>query len=211
MTVRISQVKVTKVLHHYFSGTPQPKIAKKCGINQGTVSRCAAKFEKRVAAVGITAAAKEYGIMEEVSSLRSLSVELQKSKVTAEEAKSGLKILKLFDSMGVPPEEHKALVKAVLRLKDADFIKAAKNLIKLEESTGKNCTEIVGEYEQLGSEITERQKVISALKEKQESQEKTLQELDLARGKKEAEMVEVEKKTKQKVAEIDAAVGEKMA
>ena len=72
MTAKISYVKAAKVLHHYFGGMPQLKIAQKYGVNQATVSRCAAKFEKEAADKGILGAAKEYAIMEEVSGLRSL-------------------------------------------------------------------------------------------------------------------------------------------
>lgn len=76
--------------------------------------------------------------MEEVTALRSLSVELYKSKATVEEARSGLKMLNLFNSLGVPPEEHKTLAKAVSKVKDPDFVTGAIKLIKLEAGGGEN-------------------------------------------------------------------------
>ena len=96
MTAKISYVKAAKVLHHYFGGMPQLKIAQKCAVNQATVSRCAVKFQKEAAAKGILKAAKEYAIMEEITALRSLSIELYKGKASVEEAMSGLKMLKIF-------------------------------------------------------------------------------------------------------------------
>ena len=79
------------------------------------------------------------------------------------------------------------------------------NLIKLEEVTGKSYTAIVSEFEQLSSEIIERQKAAASLKEDQESQEKTLQELIFTKEKTQTEVEEVEKKAEQQKAELDAA------
>jgi len=62
LTAKISHVKTAKALHHYFGGMPQLKIARKCGVNQAAVSRCAAKFQK-AAAQGMVEATKEYGIV----------------------------------------------------------------------------------------------------------------------------------------------------
>jgi hypothetical protein len=171
LTAKISHVKAAKILHHYFGGMPQLKIAQKCAVNQATICRCAEKFKKEVAAKGILEAAKGYEIMEEVSALRSLGVELYKSKATVEEARSGLKILNLFNSLGVPPEEYKTLAKTVSKVKDPDFVKGAMNLIKLEVATGKSYADVVSEYQQLGDEIGERQQAILALKEQKEIQD----------------------------------------
>ncbi len=52
MTAKISHVKAAKILHHYFGGMPQLKIAQKCGVNQTTVFRCAVKFKNEAAAKG---------------------------------------------------------------------------------------------------------------------------------------------------------------
>jgi len=211
LTAKISHVKAAKILHHYFGGLPQLKTAQKCVVNQATVSRCAVKFEKEAAAKGTLETAKEYAIMEEVTALRGLAVELYKSKSTVEEARSGLKMVNFFNSLGVPPEEYKTLAKAVSKVKDPHFIKGAINLIELEAATGKSYTDIVSEYKQLGKEIVERQQAILASKEQQEIQEKMLQELNLTREKKEAEIAEFEKKAEEKKAELDADVGKKLA
>jgi hypothetical protein len=211
LTAKISHVKAAKILHHYFGGMPQLKIAQKCGVNQATVSRCAVKFQKEAAAKGILKATKEYAIMEDINALRSLSIELYKGKASVEEARSGLKMLNLFNSLGVPPEEHKILAKAVSKVKDPDFIKGAMNLIKLEAATGKSYADIVSEYQQLGEEIGERQQAIIALKEQHEIQGKILRELDLTKEKKQAEIAEFEKEAEEKKTEIDAIISQKLA
>jgi hypothetical protein len=138
-------------------------------------------------------------------------VELYKSKATVEEARSGLKMSNLFNSLGVSLEEHKALAKAVSKVKDPDFVKGAIKLIKLEAATGKSYADIMIEYQPLGKEIEERQQAVAGLKEQQEIQEQTLKELGLTREKKEAELSEFEKDAEKKKAELDAAVGKKLA
>ncbi len=211
MTVKISQPKTTKILHLYFTGMPQPKIAQKCGVNQATVSRCAAKFQEEAAVQGIVAASKEHGIMDEVIALRSLATELYKSKATVEEAKSGVKMVKLFNSLAVPPEEYKVLAKTFTKLKDPGFYKVGMKLVKLGESTGKDYNDSVSEFEKLGEEIAVRQETIADLKVKQENEEKSLQELQLTRDKKESEVEEFLEKAEQKKAAAAAEVDAKLA
>ena len=211
MTVKISQAKTTKILHLYFSGMPQLKIAAKCGVNQSTISRCTAEFKKNAAVKGIIKAAEEGGVMEEVDGLRSIAMELQKHKASVEDAISGLTMVKLFDSLGVLPEEYKPLAKAVSKVKDPDYIKVAMDLAKLEKSTGKTYTDIAGEYQQLGEEITGRQETVATLKEKQEKEEESLEELELVRKQKEAEVAEFLKEAEQKKAGAKAEVNAKLA
>jgi len=210
MPIPIFQVKMTKVLHLYFSGFPQMKIGEKCGIHQSTASRYAQKFVEKASAKGIVAAAKEYGIMEEVMALRSLATELYKSKTSIEEAKSGVKMVILFNSLGVPPEEFKVLAKMFKKLKDPDFPKAGMKLIKLEEATSKEYTEIISEFEKLDEEIAVRQEKIANLQEKQDKGEKALEALELGRKEKEEEVAEFLEEAEKKKAAADAEVKEKL-
>lgn len=86
MTVQLSPHKVSKILRDYFRGLPQTKIAKEAGVDQSSISHYASRFKGTAAEYGLLAAGKEYQVFNEVESLRSLSVELYKSKLTAEEA-----------------------------------------------------------------------------------------------------------------------------
>lgn len=101
MTVKLSPQKVRKIVSGYFSGIPQMKIAKKSGVDQSSVSHYASRFRQRTAEIGIVAAGKEYEVYEEVTALRSLSVELAKVRMTVEEAREGVRIMREFDKLGV--------------------------------------------------------------------------------------------------------------
>jgi len=105
------------MLRLYFLGLPQVKNGKKSGVVQSTVSQYAKKFAERAEEVGLLAAAKEYGIMEEVDALRSLAVELNKNKLAADDAKEGAKIIKAFNGLGIKPSAHTLLVKVCKEVK----------------------------------------------------------------------------------------------
>lgn len=167
MVVKISAHKTLKILYHYYKGLPQPEIAKKCNVNQATVSRYAAKFELDVNEVGIIKAAKEYGIMNEVGSLRSLAVELFNNKLTTEEAKEGLTIWKYFSNLNVDPGEYKSLVTVISELKNPDFVPSALKLAELKSTTNKSYIEILSHYEQVAKETMELKQQNVKLKQEQ--------------------------------------------
>ena len=114
MTAKLSPQKVAKILRHYFRSYPQVKIAKKSGGDQSSVSLYATRFKERAEEVGLLAAGKEYGIMEEVEALRSLAVELHKDKLSVDEGKAGMETIKTFTKLGVSPSERMTLVRIAL-------------------------------------------------------------------------------------------------
>ena len=76
MTVQLSPHKISKILRGYFRGLPQTKIAKEARVDQSSISHYASRFKNMATEYGLLAAGKEYQVMNEVESLRSLSVEL---------------------------------------------------------------------------------------------------------------------------------------
>ncbi len=153
MTVKLSPQKVAKILRYYFSGLPQMKIAKKSGVDQSSISIYAARFKEKVNEVGIIAAGKEYGVMDEVDALRSLSVELHKAKLTADEAKEGTKIAKAFIKLGISPAEHITLVKVCKEINDQGFINAALKLAKIESDNNISYEEVVTGFQNMTSQL----------------------------------------------------------
>lgn len=153
MTVKLSPQKVAKILRYYFSGLPQMKVAKKSGVDQSSISIYATRFKERVSEVGIIAAGKEYGLMEEVDALRSLSVELHKAKLTVDEAKEGVKIEKAFIKLGISPAEHMTLVKVCKEINDQGFINAALKLVKIETDSNISYEEAVSGFQEMTSQL----------------------------------------------------------
>ncbi len=160
MTVKLSPQKVAKILRYYFRGLPQMKIAKKSGVDQSSISLYATRFKERVSEVGIIAAGKEYGVMDEVDALRSLSVELYKAKLTADEAKEGTKIIKAFIKLGISPAEHMTLVKVCKEINDQGFINAALKLVKIEFDNNISYEEVVTKFQEMTSELSVLEKQI---------------------------------------------------
>ena len=210
MTIKISPHKTSKILQYFFGGISQAEIARKCGANQATVSRHASLFKADTDQIGIIAAARRYGIMHEVDSLRSLATELSKNRLTVEEVRGGVSILKSFDSLGVSPKEHSTLVKVISKLKAPDFVPAAMKLVKLEADTGKNYPEIVSHFEHLSSERVQLQQSNAALKEENETLRQSIEQLDGANKDRERELKELERRAEQRQSAIEREVAKKM-
>jgi predicted transcriptional regulator len=147
MTVQLSPHKVSKILRGYFLGLPQIKIAKEAGVDQSSISHYASRFKEMAAEVGILAAGKEYQVMNEVESLRSLSVELNKSKLTMEEAKQGHNIIKAFLKLGISPEQHLALIEVCKKVDDSGFAEAAVHLSQIETHIGTSYHEVMSGFQ----------------------------------------------------------------
>lgn len=147
MTVQLSPHKVSKILRGYFLGLPQTEIAKEAGVDQSSISHYANKFKKITAKYSILAAGKEYQVMNEVESLRSLSIELYKSKLTVEEAKQGHNIIKAFLKLGISPEQHVALIKVCQEITDPGFVEAALKLSQIETKTGTSYQQVISGFE----------------------------------------------------------------
>jgi len=160
MTVKLSPQKVAKILRYYFSGLPQMKIAKKSGVDQSSISIYATRFKERVSEIGIIAAGKEYGLMEEVDALRSLSVELHKDKLTVDEAKEGTKIIKAFIKLGISPAEHMTLVKVCKKVNDPGFVNATLKLVKIESDSNISYEEVVSGFQNMTSQLPVLEKQI---------------------------------------------------
>lgn len=153
MPQKLSPYKVSKMMELYFEGYSQSQIANKLKINQATVSIHVSKFKSLVEQQGIKAAGEEFSIMDQVEVLHSLAVELKKAKLTAEEAKVGLKMALLLQQLGIKQEDYKDLIQACTKMKSEGFITSAVKLNKLENDTGMTHKEIVAQaastYEQL--------------------------------------------------------------
>jgi len=98
-------------------------------------------------------------VLNEVESLRSLSVELYKSKLTMEEARQGHSIIKAFLKLGINPEKHLNLIEVCKKVEDPGFTEAALKLSQIETQTG------VG-YHQITSVFEKAQKQLPQLEEK---------------------------------------------
>jgi hypothetical protein len=197
LTVRFSSIKIRKILRGYFQGLPQTVIAGQSGVNQGSISHYAGKFKMVAADHGIAVAGKEYLVMDEVDALRSLAVELTKSKLSVEDTKQGHIIIKAFFKLGVCPEQHLNLVDVCRKIEDPGFIASSLKLCQAETSTGMGYQEIVSRLEKAQEELPELEKQVDALK-------KNLKSLKLMLEKKNLELSSFNKKLENRKDEIKA-------
>ncbi len=153
MTVKLSQQKISRLLKYYFAGMTQPAIAQKVGTDQSTISLYARRFSERAAEIGLLAAAKEYDLYTEVSELRNLSVEMQKSNLTTEDARQGVGMIKAFSKLGVPTDQHTKLIQVAKKIDNAGFINASLELVRIEEKEQISYEKAVNKYSTVVSQL----------------------------------------------------------
>ena len=146
MTQKLSPHKVSKMMALYFEGYSQSAIANKLKVDQSTVSLHVSKFKFLSEQQGLKAAGEEFDIMDEIEALHSLAAELKKSKITAEEAKIGVRMEWLFRKYGIKPEDHKYLIQACKQMNAEGFISSAVKLNQLESSTGMTYQQVVAQF-----------------------------------------------------------------
>jgi exonuclease VII small subunit len=210
MTVQLSPHKVGKILRGYFQGLPQTKIAKESGVDQSSISHYAYRFKERAAEVGILAAGKEYGVPNEVESLRSLSFELYKSKLTVEEAKEGVNIIRAFQKLGISPERHSVLIKVCQEVGDSGFVHAAMKLSKVEQDNHTSYEEAVSRFEKITSQLPAVEKQLETAQAELKSASTLLAEKKQAIAATEAEFAALQKKAKTKEKKLEQQVDAKM-
>ena len=169
MTVQLSPHKVSKILRGYFRGLPQTKIAKGAAVDQSSISHYASRFKEMAAQVGILAAGKEYQVLNEVESLRSLSVELYKSKLTADEARQGHNIIKAFQKLGISPEKYLTLIEVCQEVSDPGFIEAALRLSQIEIKTGMSYHQVISSFEEAQNQLPQLEEKIAEAKAEMKS------------------------------------------
>jgi hypothetical protein len=182
MTVQLSPHKVRKILRGYFSGLPQIKIAQETGVDQSSISHYASRFKEMAAEYGLLTAGKEYQVLNEVESLRSLSVELQKAKLTTEDAKQGHDVIKAFMKLGISPGKHFALIEICKEVEDPGFAEAALKLSQIEAQAGMGYNQVMADFEKVQKELPQLKEEMIKATAKLESINDTIlrstQELD---------------------------------
>jgi hypothetical protein len=169
MTVPLSPHKVRKILRGYFYGLPQVKIAKGSGVDQSSISHYTNRFKRIAAEYGLLAAGKEYQVLNEVESLRSLSVELYKSKLTTEEARQGHNIIKTFLKLGISPEKHFALIEVCKKVEDPGFAEATLRLSQIKVQTGMEYHQVMSRFERAQKQLPQLEEAIIKAKAKLKS------------------------------------------
>jgi len=179
-------------------------------VDQSTVSLYSSRFQSMAAKNGILYAAKEFGVMQEVNDLRSLSVELLKNKLTIEEAREGLVAAKTFNNLGVPTSRHKELVSVISKLKDPGFVPVAMELTELERNNGKVYTQVVSEFRQLQSEMSSIERKIAISKRENANLLQSNKKLRAAIQEKKREIRDLSKKAHREGSAIEVEISRKM-
>jgi len=210
MAITLSEQKRAKMIRLYFRGSSQPEIAEKAGVAQSSVSLYGAQFKKRVAEVGLLAAAEEVGVFNEVDSLRTLAVELNKAQLAVEDAKKGTSIVKTFSKFGVSFEQHVALAKACKKADDPAFIQAALQLVQLEAESGADYEEVVAGFQEIKKQLPSLHKQLDSAQDKLASLNASLAQKQQQQVALDTNLVQLQQAIKSKEAEFQQQVAQRM-
>ena len=210
MTVKLSPHKISRILRYYFSGVPQPAIARKVGVDQSTVSLYSSRFRESAMGVGLLGAGKEFKVFSEVESLRSLSVELYKSKLTVEEAEYGVRIRDTFIKLGVDPDQHTRLIEVCKKVDDPGFIDAALKLNRIEVEGQMTYEEATSKFERITSELPPAENRLRGILTKLKSLNNLIAQRNSELTNVEAHVVQLQKEAKAKEATLEQEFGIKM-
>jgi len=210
MTVPLSPHKASKILRGYFRGLSQTKIAKEAGVDQSSISHYASRFKEMAAEYNLLAAGKEYQVMNEVESLRSLSVELYKSKLTVDEARQGHNIIKAFLKLGIGPDQHIGLIEVCKKMDDAGFINASLKLNRIEAEGQMSYEEATSKFERITSELPPAKNMLRGIQTKLKSLNNLIAQRSRELANVEAHVVQLQKEAKAKEAKLEQEIGIKM-
>jgi hypothetical protein len=149
-------------------------------------------------------------VLNEVESLRSLSVELYQSKLTVEEARQGHEIIKAFLKLGINPEQHLNLVDVCKRVEDPGFTEAAIKLYKIETQTGMGYHQIISGFEAAQIQIPRLNEKIAEAKADLKSTNDSLMENKKKLTSQEVYLKKRRNEVKTKEAQLDKELSTKM-
>lgn len=178
MTQKLSPHKLSRMMSLYFEGYSQSAIANKLKVNQSTVSLHVSEFKSLVEQQGLKTAAEEFDIMDEIEALHSLAAELKKSKITAEEARVGVKMEQLFHKFGIKQEDYKNLVQGCMKMNSEGFIASAVKLNQLENSTGMTYKQVVAQFASTYQQLQETQENLQIVTGKLSKSKEELANID---------------------------------
>jgi len=165
MPPRISKEKQQKIIQLYLEGVTVVKIGKKVKASTAQVSTEVRRF-KTLSDESLERAARVYNVSETVGEIRSLSIEMRKLKLTADDCKEVVRYIRKMEELGISLEQLKPFVNMIVRLQKAkipldEYIEYGLKLEALEKETGLSYKEILKAAQK---EVAQLQKAREQLK-----------------------------------------------
>ncbi len=165
MPPRISKEKQQKIIQLYLEGVTVVKIGKKVKASTAQVSIEVKRF-KTLSDQSLERAARVYNVSETVGEIRSLSMEMRKLKLTADDCNEVVRYIRKMEELGISLEQLKPFVNMIVRLQKAkisldEYIEYGLKLEALEKETGLSYKEILKAAQK---EVAQLQKAREQLK-----------------------------------------------
>jgi predicted transcriptional regulator len=164
MTEKVSEQKVSRIHQLYIEGYSEVNIAKRLKVTQSTVSLYINRLKETVDSQGLEKVSKEYGKMDSLQSLHDLGAELQKGKLTIEEAKTALKVHSLLQGYGIGEDNYGDIILACTKMHSKGFATAAQELANTERNTGFNYQALMQQYHTASENLDKTKNEMSVVK-----------------------------------------------
>lgn len=189
----LSEAKKSEIVRlRFVNNLPYEKIREITGVSIGKISQVIREFEKMAKETSLEKAAESFSVADEISSILSLSDDLDRANIAVSEAKEGFELLKRLREIGVKPEEIErwiSLCKQLAENRPAEkLVPAAMRVMDLELKFGKSVEDLLADYER---KVEEKERVERELKElvkKKEVAEKSLKTISSQCEKKKREL-----------------------
>jgi len=185
-------------------------MAKAVGVDQSSISHYASRFKKMTNEKDLFAAGKEYQVLNEVEALRSLSVELYKSKLTVEEARHGHDIVRAFLKLGINAEQHLVLVNVCQEVEDPSFVESALKLSQIEKQTGMGYLQLMSSFEKAQKKLPQLEEAITKAKAEMASTNDVLLKKKQELADQEGYLKKYQDDVRAKIAQLEKEVSEKI-
>jgi len=186
MPAKTTREKESQIIRLHLQGESQTKIAETAGVSQSTVSQAVSRYKKDASETSLDAASARRGVGDIVDALRSLSADLRKAGITANEARRGCGLKVELDKLGADTDMLDNLLAVYRRITPKefpiqDFVKATAQMIRLEKESGMTYKNILSEYE-------DKHVKLNGLKEQIRNESNELTEIRRKKGEAEADL-----------------------
>jgi len=165
MPVRTSPQKESQIVDLYLRGLGQSEMARRLNVSQSTVSAVVSRFEKEASGSSLEAACARRGLRGLLDELRSLSVDMKRAGLTADEARTACRLKEEISKFGGDIDILEDMIAVYRKIAPEgypieDFVKATVEMVRLEKESRKGYGDLLDEYKGKQAKIAQLEKDI---------------------------------------------------
>jgi len=167
MPARTSLQKESQIVDLYLRGLGQNEMARRLNVSQSTVSAVVSRFKKEASSNSLEAACARRGLRDLLDELRSLSVDMKRAGLTADEARTACRLKEELSKVGGDIDMLEGVIAVYRKIAPEgypikDFVEATVEMVRLEKEFGMGYTDLLAEYKGKQAKIAQLEEDIGA-------------------------------------------------